>query len=246
MAVDVAVGRPAAVRIPQRPPWWGTRAEQREALVALLGSSAVVAVYVAVARALGAPPTALEVVGTVLSLAGVWITRTRNLLNMPLGVVSVVASGVFFFGIGLVGQGWLHLGYYIPVQLWGWWHWARGGPARTAAPVRSMTWPARWGVVVLLVAGTAASTWLLGALHGPSPTLAWDSSIVAASVLAQTLLSAKRVETWWLWLVPVDVSGIALYVSTGAYLFAALYVVFLALATHGLVLWVRSLRAERA
>ena len=63
---------------------------------------------------------------------------------------------------------------------------------------------------------------------------------------AQLLLTAKRIESWWLWLVPVDVSAIALYMRTDAEMFAALYCVYLVLASLGLRDWVRASRAQSA
>ena len=68
----------------------------------------------------------------------------------------------------------------------------------------------------------------------------WDASIVAASVMAMVLLSLKKVESWWLWILPVNVSAIGLYLSTEAYMFAALYVLFLVMAFVGLAKWVRA------
>lgn len=54
------------------------------------------------------------------------------------------------------------------------------------------------------------------------------------------LMSKKRVESWWLWLVPVDVSAVALYTATGAYMFAALYCLFMVMAIFGLLRWRRA------
>ena len=54
------------------------------------------------------------------------------------------------------------------------------------------------------------------------------------------LMSKKKVESWWLWIAPVNVSAIGLYLSTGATMFAALYGLFLAMACVGLVRWVRA------
>ncbi len=67
-----------------------------------------------------------------------------------------------------------------------------------------------------------------------------DRRCVAASVLAMVLLSRKKVESWWLWIGPVNVSAIGLYLSTGAYMFAALYVLFLMMAFVGLTRWIRA------
>jgi nicotinamide riboside transporter PnuC len=70
----------------------------------------------------------------------------------------------------------------------------------------------------------------------------WDASIVAASVVAMILLSHKKVESWWLWIGPVNVSAIVLYSITGAAMFAALYVLFLVMAFFGLARWARAAR----
>ena len=74
----------------------------------------------------------------------------------------------------------------------------------------------------------------------------WDASIVAASVAAQLLLTTKRIESWWLWLIPIDLSAILLYLRSGAEMFAALYALYLVLASLGLHNWVRAWRGQRA
>ncbi len=56
-------------------------------------------------------------------------------------------------------------------------------------------------------------------------------------MVAMILMSKKNVESWWLWIGPVDVSAIGLYVVSGAYMFAALYVLFLIMAFFGLARW---------
>lgn len=231
----------------ERTPVWGTALDRRHALGAVVAAAAITALYSVLSRWVsGAGPTTLEVVGTVTSLSCVWITRRQNVLCMPLGLVSVVAMGAFFFEIELVGQGWLHLGYYVPIQLAGWWFWIRGGEGRTDRPVAWTGWPGRIAVAFAVVAGTFALAGLFERLHGPSDTLLWDSSIVAASVAAQALLTLKRVEAWWLWLVPVNVSAVALYVVSGAHLFAALYCLYLVIASLGLRDWARAHRFQRA
>ena len=232
---------------PVRTPWLGTAEDQKAAAYATLGGAAATAVYVAAAYLLstGYVPTALEIVGTITSLACVWITRRQNVLCMPLGLISVVAMGVFFFEIRLVGQGWLHIGYYIPVQVAGWWIWLRGGAEHTDKPVAWLGWQGRLGLAATIAVGTPLLALLFETLHGRSDTLMWDASIVAASVAAQALLTLKRIESWWLWLLPVDVSAIALYVVSGAHLFAALYGLYLILATLGLREWMAAWHAQQ-
>lgn len=230
-----------------RTPAWGTSADQVGAVRAGGLAAIAVAAYTAAAHRYAPQfaPTGLELFGTWSSLACVWLTRRQNIWSMPYGIVSVVLMGLFFFDIELVGQGWLHLGFYIPVQFVGWWLWIRGGAGRTDLPVSWMSWRARGLTVLGIALGTVVLAWLFGELHGPTPYPLWDAEIVAASVAAQLLLITKRVESWFVWLLPIDVAAIGLYLRTDATMFAALYALYLVIATAGLVDWMKAHRAQR-
>lgn len=80
------------------------------------------------------------------------------------------------------------------------------------------------------IGATVILGWLLDAGWEDALYTYWDASIAAASVVAMVLLSRKKVESWWLWIVPVNVSA----------MFAALYVLFLAMAFVGLARWMRA------
>ena len=220
-------------------PWFGRPWEHRQAVIAGVGSLAACSVYWAAARLLAsdAAPGWIEFLATATSLWSVWITQRRNVLALPVGIVSVVLMGWFFADVGLVGQQWLQWGYYLPVQFWAWALWTRGGEGRTELTVTRLRWTSRAAVVAAAVVATLVLGWLLDAGWDEALYTYWDASIVAASVLAMLLMSWKKVESWWLWLVPVNLSAIGLYVATGAYMFAALYVLFFMMAVVGLVRW---------
>lgn len=180
-----------------------------------------------------------EFTGTATALACVLLTRLQNKWCWPLGIVSVVAMGAVFWQTGLIGQAWLHTLYYLPIQFWGWWNWANGGANRTELSVSVLSWAERtvWVVAILLFTLIFGRVLVAGwdqAIH-----TYWDASIVAASVIAQFLLSRKKVEAWLLWLLPVNVSAILLYATTELYMFAALYTIFLVNAGYALWQWWR-------
>lgn len=241
----VTPGTPNTPELPDRSfernaaPWFGRPWEHRQAAVAATGSLAACTLYWLGTKRFApeAVPGWVEFTGTAASLWSVWITQRRNVLALPAGLISVIFMGWFFHDIGLVGQTWLHWGYYIPIQVWGWAHWTRGGDGRSELVVTRLS----NGVRALLVGAIVAITLVLGRLLDAGWADAmytyWDASIVAASVLAQLLLSTKKVESWWLWIGPVNVSAILLYLRTGAYMFAALYCLFLVMAVVGLVRW---------
>ena len=223
-------------------PWFGRRWEHRQAAIAAIGSLLACSMYWLGTQRFAPDfvPGWVEFGGTMTSLWSVWITQRRNVLALPVGIVSVILMGWFFRDIGLVGQEWLHWGYYLPVQFWAWAQWTRGGEEQTELLVTRLSNPAR----VLALAGGAIVTmalgWLLDAGWDDALYTYWDASIVAASVVAMLLLSRKKVESWWLWILPVNVSAIGLYLATGAYMFAALYGLFLVMAFVGLARWIRA------
>jgi nicotinamide mononucleotide transporter len=220
-------------------PWFGRSWEHRQAAVAGLGSVAACGVYWLATKRFApeVTPGWVEFTGTATSLWSVWITQRRNVLALPTGLISVVLMGWFFRDIGLIGQTWLHWGYYIPIQLWEWAHWTRGGEGHSELVVTRLRWPWRTVVVGAGVLATVALGRLLDAGWDDALYTYWDASIVGASVMAQLLLSTKKVESWWLWIGPVNVSAILLYIRTEAYMFAALYCLFLVMALVGLARW---------
>lgn len=234
-----------AVAVTAPMPWFGRPGDMFEAVRGLGLAAAVTYTYVFVAQQLFSTPTSgLEIASLILSLACVWLVRTENVLSMPIGVGACALLGVFYLQIELVGQGWLQLAFFIPVQLIGWWAWCRGGDRGSELKISRVT--TREGVLALM-SGLAlwVGAWaLFNALYGQTPYAWWDTSIVAASIVAQGLLTYKRIEHWLVWLVPVNVSSILLYSVTGAWAFAFLYVVFFANAAWGLVMWRRQQQHE--
>ena len=66
----------------------------------------------------------------------------------------------------------------------------------------------------------------------------WDASILGLSIVAQFLLARRRLENWLVW-IAVDLLAIGLYWTKDLYPTAALYFVFLILATVGYFNWRR-------
>ena len=220
-------------------PWFGNRVDQGHALLVGVGAFLVTAAYVLVARGFDTATTEVEAVSLWASLACVWLARIENIWCMPYGLVSVVLLGWYLLDIELVGQGWLQYVYYVPVQLVGWWAWSRGGAGRGELPVTHLTFRS-WLAVLGAFGMLWAVTWLTFSwLYDSTAYLGWDSSITAASVTAQSLMTWKKRESWWFWTAPVNVSAIGLFVVTEAWAFVFLYVVFLVNSLWGIRTWRR-------
>jgi nicotinamide mononucleotide transporter len=120
--------------------------------------------------------------------------------------------------------------------------WCRGGENRTELQVSRLNIK-NWVATTLFCCGLWALTMLVFSQIYENPQyLLWDASIVAASIVAQTLMTIKKVESWIFWSLPVNTSAIVLYLKTDVPAFSFLYAVFLLNAVWGWLQWKKSER----
>jgi nicotinamide mononucleotide transporter len=178
-----------------------------------------------------------EFTGTWTGLVCVWLSRTRNVLCWPWGIVSSVLLGIFFARIGLPGQQWLNWGYFVVIQLWAWPHWVYGGKDKDELPVRSLSILGKFYTITAVFGGTVVVYYLIDVFVPGSLYPQLDALVVASSVVAQFLLGRKKVESWILWAGPVNLVSIVLFYMSGAYTLTALYVAFFVHAVFALNSW---------
>jgi nicotinamide mononucleotide transporter len=176
----------------------------------------------------------LEIIAAGFGLACVWLTAKRHIACWPTGLVMVLLYIAIFYDAKLYSDMLLQV-VYVFLQLYGWHAWLRGGPDNTPLVVSRL--PA-WQAALWLAAGVAAAAALGGAMHAYTdasyPYI--DAIATVASLIAQWLLGRKVLESWLVWIF-VDVVSIGLYLAKELYPTAALYAVFLVLATWGWLEW---------
>lgn len=225
-------------------PMFGVAADRREAVIAIGGSVALTILYAQIASHLDTPTSRLEFWSLAFSFACVWLSRTENIFSMHTGIASSILMGIFLLRVDIVAQGWIQFAYYVPIQLYGWWVWCRGGSGRTELPVSRLN-KREWIVWVLGFAVVWIATYVLfDAVYVSPRYLMWDTSIVAGSIVAQILMMIKKVDCWIFWLIPVNVSSIVFYGFTNVPAFVVMYVIFLLNAVFGLQNWVALHQAD--
>jgi nicotinamide mononucleotide transporter len=181
----------------------------------------------------------LEIVAVALGLVNVALVVRRSIWNYPFGIAMVALYALIFFEAKLYSDALLQL-FFLVVQFYGWWNWARSRADAGEVVVLRLNWSARG----LWLAGCAASTlgwgWLMHN-HTDASYPYWDASIAMMSVAAQILMSRRVLENWLLW-IAVDLAAIPLYAAKGLTLTAWLYGVFLGLSVIGLIGWERARR----
>jgi nicotinamide mononucleotide transporter len=202
---------------------------------------------------LGYPISYIELVGTVLYLWSVWLIAQRRMLTWPVGIVSVLLYMALFYQIRLYADA-IEQIYYLAVSIYGWWTWRRS-PRETGNLVsvrfsRVKATIVTIGITALLSVATGI---LLSRVHLLLPSIFpepasfpyLDAITTVMSFTAMWLLARKRTENWIYWIV-IDLIGIGLYYVKGVKFVSLLYVILLALATRGLVLWLKAGRSQHA
>jgi nicotinamide mononucleotide transporter len=186
-----------------------------------------------------------EWIGTTAGFICVWLIVRQNVINWPVGIVNnaffliVLAQERLYANVGLQAV-FIFLGFY------GWWKWLYGGANRTELPVSRLR-PAQFGVYALAwLAGTIALAVLLQKLArltglAPPSYVYWDSSITVASLLAQWMLTHKKIENWWVWIFTVNLSQIFLFSVKGRYPMAGLQIAYIILSVQGYIAWRKDL-----
>ena len=181
----------------------------------------------------GASP--IEWLATVAGFLCVFLLIKRSIWNFAFGLVQVSLYVWIFWQAKLFSEAALHV-FYMFFQFYGFMIWWQSGQDDRGhvKVVRGGSW--EWIAAPLLV---VVSTAILGSVMAnftPADFPYMDAFITCASLMAQYLLSHKRLLNWWLWIV-VDIVAIGIYVQKGLYPTTLLYVCFLVMSVLGLRQW---------
>jgi nicotinamide mononucleotide transporter len=180
----------------------------------------------------------LELIAVLCGIASIGLGVFQLVSTWPVGIVNIVLSAVVFARTGLYSDVGLQA-VYLALAMYGWREWIRLGPAMEQLRV-SRTSAKAWVTLVSL----GFAIWLsLGAItsHLPGAAIPYaDAAAVSVSIIAQWMTTKKLLENWLLWIV-VNASYVALLLYKGLFLFAANFLVYLALAVAGFVAWRRTM-----
>lgn len=179
----------------------------------------------------------LEIIGVSFGLISVYLTVRQNIISWPTGIISVIAFALLFFKIKLYADMGLQI-FYVVTGFYGWYLWKYGGDNKTELNIKVLNAKQRIIAALLFVPAVILMAFYLRT-YTDAALPVWDSIASTLSVFAQILLMKKIFENWVCW-VTVDVMSIFIYIYKGVYLTAGLYVVYLFLATTGLVAWYKA------
>ena len=188
----------------------------------------------------------VELIASVCTLICVYQCAKENIWNFFWGGIAVLLFGFIFFEVKLYADMLLQWGYYLPITFFGWYIWYNKEGTFLVKDILTPTY-LTWEGRAFSVAGIGASTLGCGFLFSEFTDAALpypDSFILGTSIVAQYLLSLKKVESWILW-VAVNTVAVPVYAAKELYVVSGLYVILWFLAIYGLIAWVVSAREER-
>lgn len=180
----------------------------------------------------GASP--IEWTATVCGFLCVYLIIKRSIWCFFFGFIQVTLYSWIFFDVKLYSDMMLHI-FYMGFQIYGWFIWSRSKDNQGHIQVVSGTSKEYllWSVVAVL-ATIALGTFMHSQTDASFPFA--DAFTTSASLVAQWLLSHKRLLNWSFWIV-VDVVAIWIYWQKGLYPTSALYMCFLIMAIIGQYQW---------
>lgn len=191
--------------------------------------------------------SAIEYIGTVAGILGVWFSIKEKILTWPTFILCYSIYVFLAFQAGLYANMVLNV-VFIFISFYGWWHWKQSHSDTTQtkqaegdrrAPIRHTTHALWLKNIVFWILGTAAIGYLLD-----SQTQAFqpyfDAFATSVAFSAQWMLSKKYIGTWLCWLIS-DTIFINLWALQGYWVTVGLFFTFMVLAVYGWRQWQNTL-----
>ncbi|MCW4460133.1 nicotinamide riboside transporter PnuC [Sphingomonas sp. BT-65] len=185
----------------------------------------------------------LEIAASALLLLNIALVARRSIWNYPFAIAAVSLYAVLFYETKLYSDMLLQ-GFYVALNLYGWFNWSRSRAEAGEVVVRTLGWQARGAWLAGCAALTGGWGWLMHRLTDAAMPW-WDAGVAMTSVAAQILLSRRYLENWVLW-IAVDIVAVPLFAMRGLWLTAGVYAILLGLSVWGLIDWRRAYRRRAA
>lgn len=184
----------------------------------------------------------LEIIAVVFGVVAIWLASRGKVVNFGIGLVNCVLYGILFGREGLYSGMILQVIYFV-INLYGLYSWRKPEVKDNGLKVMWLTVKERLIMGMVIVA--TGVLWGMGVKWGaqllpeniqePQYPMV-DAILTTASVVAQILLTHKKIDNWVIWVL-VDVVYIGLFLMVGMYWTAGLYVVYTLIAVNAVFSW---------
>ncbi|HSH86264.1 MAG: nicotinamide riboside transporter PnuC [Methylophilus sp.] len=184
-----------------------------------------------------------EIAAALMGVAYILLAAKESQWCWPFAFFSTLVYTALFWEGQLPMQALLNF-YYMGMAIYGFWLWHEHG--KQADTLSISRWPWLWHIGFIAV-GIAVSALVSAYLQktGQSQSPVLDAYTTVFSVMNTWLIARKVLENWLYWAV-IDGAATLLYIQTGYYATAALFVLNTILAIVGFISWVKLYRQQTA
>lgn len=184
-----------------------------------------------------------EIAAALMGVAYILLAAKESQLCWLFAFFSTLVYTVLFWEGQLPMQALLNF-YYMGMAIYGFWLWQKHGKQTDTLLISRWPFKKHFGFIVGgLVVSALLSAYLQQSGQSQSPVL--DAYTTVFSVMNTWLIARKVLENWLYWVV-VDGAATLLYVQTGYYATAVLFVLNTILAIAGFISWVKLYRQQAA
>lgn len=179
----------------------------------------------------------VEITGTILGIAYVFLSIKQNILTWLLGLLTSVLYIYVFFASKFYADMALQV-YYVWISIYGWIIWTKGKSTdhgREVLPVVKLKGKLTLTLGFISLALWAAIYFVLKEFTD-SPVPIGDAFTTALSIVATWMLARKIIEHWIIWVV-VDFVSLVLYLYKGLYPTSIMFVIYTGAAVWGYFKW---------
>ena len=178
--------------------------------------------------------TCLELTAVAFGLVCVWFMKKESLLAFPFGIVNVLIYVYIFYAARLYANAGIN-GFFFVMSVYGWYNWTRKDSNDdtiriTRSSKQELLLNALAGIIFFFIIRLV----LIRFTESSIPS--WDAATTAVYIIAQWLLSRKKIENWILW-ISADTVMIGLCAWEGLYFSSFQYLVFTIIAILGFREW---------
>lgn len=187
----------------------------------------------------GASP--IEWIASICGFICVYLVIKRNIWCFFFGLIQVSLYSWIFFNVKLYSDMLLHV-FYVGFQIYGWFIWSKSSDQTGHIQVLAGS-PKEYALwfTAGIAATFAVGTYMASNTDASFPYV--DAFTTCMSLIAQWLLSHKKLLNWTFWIL-VDIVAIWIYWQKGLYPTSALYLCFLMMACYGQWQWWKNLKSQ--
>jgi nicotinamide mononucleotide transporter len=189
----------------------------------------------------------IELFGSFFGLWAVVLSTQEKVSSWYIGILNVLLSFFMFYQIQLYSDMLLQV-YFLATNLMGWYLWThpKKGLENKDNQLKISNLRNKEKIIysVTIFSATVICGFLIGHIHElfplffqkPAAFPYWDTFVMVASIVAQYLLTKKKLDAWLLW-IAVDVVATVIYFQKGILLYSVEYFIFCAVAAYGFWKW---------